>query len=135
MLPLIDKRVCIKSLTPDSTVENTVVGICEELHIGEEKFGNILLAVTEAVDNAITHGNQNNPQKEVQLLCRNSEKELTFSVIDEGTHGFDIEQVTDPTKPENPSESGRGILLMKMLCDKVEFINDQKTVLLSFNLN
>ena len=135
MSSLIDKRILISSSNPDNIVENTVVSVCEELHIGEEKFGNILLAVTEAVDNAFTHGNQNNPKKNVELSYQHSDTDVTFAITDEGERGFDIEKVTDPTKPENPSEAGRGILLMKMLSDKLEFLNEEKTVLLSFNLN
>jgi serine/threonine-protein kinase RsbW len=135
MSSFIDKRILIFSQNAENTVENTVVSICEELHIGEEKFGNILMAVTEAVDNAIMHGNKNNPQKTVELSYQYSDKDVTFAVTDEGERGFDIEKVTDPTKPENPAEVGRGILLMKMLSDKLEFLNEEKTVLLSFNLN
>jgi serine/threonine-protein kinase RsbW len=131
----IDKKIQINPKTnPESVVEHTVVSICEELQIGEEKFGNILLAVTEAVDNAILHGNKNNPDKNVQLSYRTSKEQITFSVTDEGM-GFDLSNITDPTKPENPENAGRGILIMKMLSDKLEFKNEEKTVLLSFNLN
>ena len=135
MTLLIDKKIQINSKTnPESAVEKAVVSVCEQLHIGEEKFGNILLAVTEAVDNAISHGNKHNPDKNVQLAYHSSKEEITFLVTDEGV-GFDLSHVTDPTKPENPEHAGRGILIMKMLADKLEFKNEEKTVLLSFNLN
>jgi len=92
------------------------------------------LAVTEAVDNAIVHGNKSNPAKNVELGYHTSKEEITFAVTDQG-EGFDITNVTDPTKPENPENAGRGILIMKMLSDKLEFLSEEKTVLLSFNLN
>lgn len=135
MTLLIDKKIQINSKTnPESAVEHAVVSICDQLNIGEEKFGNILLAVTEAVDNAIAHGNKNNPNKNVQLSYHSSKEEITFSITDEGV-GFDLSRVTDPTSPENPENAGRGILIMKMLSDKLEFLNEEKTVQLSFNLN
>ena len=138
MTQLLNKKIQFSSDTnPDGIVERAVVAVCEEMQIGEEKFANILLAVTEAVDNAIEHGNKHNPDKKVELAYQSSSKEITFSVTDQGDQGlgFDIAHVTDPTKPENPENVGRGILLMKMLSDKLEFLNEEKTVLLSFNLN
>jgi serine/threonine-protein kinase RsbW len=136
MPTLLTKKIQINSHTnPEGVVERAIVDVCEEMQIGEEKFGNILLAVTEAVDNAIEHGNKNHPDKKVELSYQSSIKEITFAVTDQGQGGFDINEVTDPTKPENPENTGRGILIMKMLSDKLEFLNEEKTVLLSFNLN
>ena len=135
MITFYDKKVLINpDNNPEGAVEHLVVDVCEQMHIGEEKFGNILLAVTEAVDNAIIHGNKNNPDKNVELGYHSSKEEITFAVTDQG-EGFDITYVTDPTKPENPENAGRGILVMKMLSDKLEFLSEEKTVLLSFNLN
>ena len=135
MITLLNKKIQINSQTnPEGVVERAIVDVCEEMQIGEEKFGNILLAVTEAVDNAIEHGNKNNPDKSVELAYLSSKEELTFAVTDQG-QGFDINKITDPTKPENPENAGRGILIMKMLSDKLEFLSEEKTVLLSFNLN
>ena len=135
MISLYDKSIQINpNNNPDSAVEYMVVDVCEQMHIGEEKFGNILLAVTEAVDNAIVHGNKNNPHKKVELGYLSSKKDITFAITDEG-EGFDVKKVTDPTKPENPENMGRGIFIMKALSDKLEFLSEEKTVLLSFNLN
>lgn len=136
MLTVLNKKIQINSqANPESVVERAIVGVCEEMQIGEEKFGNILLAVTEAVDNAIEHGNKKNPEKNVELSYQSSPEEITFAVTDQGNGGFDFSHLTDPTKPENPENAGRGILIMKMLSDKLEFLNEEKTVLLSFNLN
>jgi serine/threonine-protein kinase RsbW len=135
MTTLYDKKVQIgSSNNPEGVVEHLVVDACEQMHIGEEKFGNILLAVSEAVDNAIVHGNKNNPDKNVELSYHSSQEEITFSVTDEG-EGFNVNAITDPTILENPENSGRGILIMKMLSDKLHFLPEEKTVLLSFYLN
>ena len=61
-----------KDNNPENVVERVVVGLCEKMNIKEEKFGNILLALTEAVDNAIEHGNKNNPEKSVELSYKTS---------------------------------------------------------------
>jgi serine/threonine-protein kinase RsbW len=120
---------------PEGVVENMVVNLCEQMNIGEEKFGNILLAVTEAVNNAIEHGNQNNPEKTVQISYTSSPQEVIFTVSDQG-QGFDLKQVPDPTQPESKDpEAGRGIFVMKHLADKMEFVDKGNKVLLSFNLN
>jgi serine/threonine-protein kinase RsbW len=135
MTALYNKKVQINPTNnPEGTVEHLIVDVCEQMHLGEEKFGNILLAVTEAVDNAIIHGNKNNPDKNVELGYHSSKQEITFAVTDEG-EGFDITHITDPTTPENPENIGRGIFIMKALSDKLEFLSKEKTVLLSFNLN
>lgn len=130
-----DKIIRIEgSINPELLVERTVSDACERLAVGEEKFGNILLAVSEAVENAIQHGNAGNPSKHVELSCRGSDSEIIFKVTDEGT-GFNPQVVTDPTQPGNSARDGRGLFTMKMLADKVEFRNEEKAVLLSFYLN
>ncbi|HWY37523.1 MAG TPA: ATP-binding protein [Bacteroidia bacterium] len=131
-----DKQVNINPKNnPEGVVEHMVVNLCEKMNIKEEKFGNILLAVTEAVNNAIEHGNKNNPEKRVHLSYKSSPEKITFTVSDEG-QGFDLKQVPDPTQPETKDpEAGRGIFVMKHLADKLELLDNGKKVLLSFNLN
>lgn len=120
--------------TAENIVERMVVGLCEKMNIKEEKFGNILLALTEAVDNAIEHGNKNNPNKAVELSYKTSPEGVTFTVCDQG-QGFDPNYITDPTLPGSQAEEGRGLFVMKHLADKVAFEENGKKVVLSFNLN
>lgn len=136
MEQIIEKQLNVSPKNnPEGVVEYMVVNLCEKMHIGEDKFGNILLAVTEAVNNAIEHGNKNNPEKTVQVSYETSPERLTFMVADQGK-GFDIKQVTDPTQPESKDpKAGRGIFVMKHLTDKLEYIKPGNRVLLSFNLN
>ena len=130
-----DNQVQItKKNNPEGVVERMVVSLCEKMNIKEEKFGNILLALTEAVDNAIEHGNQNHPDKTVELSYKASPEWVTFTVSDQG-QGFDPSHVTDPTHPENISDTGRGLFVMKHLADKIEFEENGKKVVLSFNHN
>ena len=48
-------------------VENLIDNVCSKMHLDEDYYGNILIAVTEAVNNAINHGNKQDPTKTVTL--------------------------------------------------------------------
>src|SRR5579864_7328950 len=79
------------------------------------------IALREALANAIIHGNHEDRLKHVHVTCRCEPDEVSFAVKDEGK-GFDIDNVLDPTAPENiGSAHGRGIHLMKALMDEVRF--------------
>lgn len=116
-------------------VERLVEDVCDVFNVNEDNYGNILIAVTEAVNNAIYHGNQGNPEKHIKIGFDSDEHNICFSVTDEG-EGFDYNSLPDPTDPLNIDKPhGRGVFLMKNLADKVEFHNNGQEVLLTFNLN
>ncbi len=116
-------------------VERMVEDVCDDYKVNEDSFGNILIAVTEAVNNAIYHGNKGDANKNITIGFYSHEKDIQFSVSDEGV-GFDFINLPDPTDPLNIDKpNGRGVFLMKNLADKVEFNNNGQEVLLTFNLN
>lgn len=116
-------------------VERLIDTVCEDLNLSEDNYGNILIAVTEAVNNAIIHGNKNNPTKKVKIIVDKITKEVVFSIFDEGG-GFDYSSLPDPTAPENIEKpDGRGIFLMKNLSDKVEFFDNGTKVCITFVVN
>ena len=113
-------------------VEKLIEDLREEHNIHEDCFGNILVAVTEAVNNAIQHGNQYDAAKKVNITYEVEGDNLMFSVQDEGS-GFDYYNLPDPTAPENLEKpTGRGIFLMKHLADQVIFSDNGKTVEMYF---
>lgn len=113
-------------------VESLIDQICQNYNIHEDYYGNILIAVTEAVNNAIVHGNLEDPNKSVSIVVNKSKDVLSFLVSDVG-EGFAFENLPDPTSPENiEKEDGRGIFLMKALADNVEFLDNGTKALLSF---
>ena len=115
-------------------VERLIEDVCDVFSIGEEKFGNILISVTEAVNNAIHHGNKSNPDKNFDVAFKTTPKDITFIIKDEGA-GFDYNNLPDPTAPENlEKDSGRGVFLMKSLSDKIEFNEGGRTIALSFSV-
>lgn len=116
-------------------IESFIDNAKERFHLDEDLYGNIMIAVTEAVNNAIRHGNAGNSAKNVFLSLTLNENLLKFIVKDEGP-GFNHDELPDPTSPENLEKpGGRGIFLMKHLSDQVEFRENGKTVELSFYMN
>ena len=116
-------------------VEKLIDKVCEEYKIEETNYGNMLIAVTEAVYNAILHGNKNNPEKFVHVTFEESKQEITYIIKDEGA-GFDPDSLPDPTAPENlEKEDGRGVFLIKSLSDHVAFNDNGTSVTLTFSLN
>jgi len=118
-----------------SKIESFIDDVCEQYKFGEDHYGNILIALTEAVNNAITHGNKLDPEKKVNLNMVTSENVVRFVVTDEGV-GFDFNNVPDPTLPENLEKiRGRGVFLMKTLADEVGFEGNGTVVKLNFYIS
>lgn len=114
--------------------EGFIESKCTEYNIGEEVFPNILLATTEAVNNAIVHGNKLNNKIEVELMLLKENDAIHITVTDRG-NGFDYLNLPDPTAPENlEKEHGRGVFMMRSLADDVEFERGGSTVVLKFLL-
>lgn len=115
-------------------VESFVERAVEQYQIAPDIYGNILITLTEAVNNAIIHGNSNDESKTVQIQLRRKNNCLAVRVTDEG-EGFDLTAVPDPTAPENLLQvGGRGVFLMQQLSDSVHFHNNGSTVEMHFNL-
>jgi serine/threonine-protein kinase RsbW len=116
-----------------ATIEKLIDKVCNSVGVNEDAYGNVLIAVTEAVNNAIQHGNKQNGSLQIDVSVLDSTNSICFSVKDEGP-GFDFNNLPDPTAPDNLlKENGRGIFLMKNLADKVEFIGQGNQVSLFFS--
>ena len=92
-----------------------------ELHLDEVQFHKLMIATTEAVNNGMIHGNRRDPKKKVSVICEVNPRGITVRVKDQGA-GFEVEDVPMPLQEERMlEENGRGIFLMRVLMDKVEF--------------
>jgi serine/threonine-protein kinase RsbW len=108
-----------------STVETLIDKVCLDLGVNEDAYGNVLIAVTEAVNNAIQHGN---------ALDVNLSVDVSVGDVIDGGNGFDYTNLPDPTAPDNiEKENGRGIFLMRSLADDVEFSEGGRMVSIYFN--
>ena len=115
-----------------AVVERLIDQLSEEHGIIAEHYGNVLIAMTEGVNNAIVHGNKLDPEKSVTVACAIDEKNLVFRIADEGP-GFDYDNLPDPTAPENIEKPhGRGVFLMRHLADECAFEDDGRIVELTF---
>ena len=95
--------------------------LLEGWDLNEETTHWILMALREALANAIKHGNAQDLDKRVHLQMDVTDHTLTIRIQDEGA-GFDPEAVVDPLAPENRFKtSGRGIFYMKTFMDEVRF--------------
>lgn len=102
----------------------------------EDDFARIMLTLSEAVNNAITHGNRENPDKQV-VINTNYDKDsstITISVEDEG-EGFNPDKIPDPLKKENLlNEGGRGVYLIEQYADEIEFTKNGTQIVITFHL-
>lgn len=95
--------------------------LLEEEKLLDETRHWILMALREALANAIKHGNSEDRSKRVHLEMDVRDRVLRIRIRDEG-EGFDPEKVDDPLAPENRFKtSGRGIFYMKTFMDEVRF--------------
>jgi serine/threonine-protein kinase RsbW len=129
-------KIAIPSITENiRIIESFIDNAKERFNLNDDIYGNIMIAVTESVNNAIMHGNKNDKSKNVTLSLSLNQNIINFTIIDEG-NGFDFQNLPDPTSPENIDKpSGRGIFLMKHLSDEVNFKNAGSMVELSFYMS
>lgn len=130
---LIDSLRIPSELSNLPVVEAMIDRVCQTSGVDEDMYGNVLIAVTEAVNNAIVHGNALSREKEVKLDFFETDSGFGFTISDEGK-GFDHLHLPDPTAPENlEKEHGRGIFLMRSLADDVSFNESGNEVSVFFN--
>ena len=118
---------------------NKVVPFVDDLarqyNLSPDLRGNILLTLTEAVTNAMLHGNSGDANKCVLISLRVKQNNLAIRVSDEG-RGFDPDSVPDPTTPDRIENcGGRGLFLMQQFSDECRFIRGGRTVEMRFHLD
>lgn len=129
----IEKLTIPSELSNITMVEAMIDRICLTIGVQEDSYGNILIAITEAFNNAVIHGNKFDSTKDVSILVNENDDVILFSVSDLGS-GFDYTSLPDPTAPENiEKENGRGIFLIKNLADEVSFSETGQVITISFN--
>jgi serine/threonine-protein kinase RsbW len=90
----------------------------------------IKLALEEAINNAIKHGNRYDPNKVVDLTFQVGPDKAVVTVTDQGD-GFDPASLADPTADENLEKpTGRGVMLMQAYMDEVRFNEKGNQVLM-----
>ncbi len=115
-------------------IESRVDEIMNEIGIKKDKYGRILVATMEAVNNAIVHGNNGDKRKQVNVCFEYKKMAFIVKVKDQGI-GFNHECVPDPTAPDNIENiHGRGVFLMKNLSDDIGFNERGNEVIMKFKI-
>jgi serine/threonine-protein kinase RsbW len=118
-----------------SVVENFIDELSAKYGFNDELYANVLTCLSEAVINAIIHGNRESSDKKVYLNLEVIEdKRLIFTISDEGD-GFDFNNLPDPTSPENIENlTGRGVFIIKKLADQCIFNSKGNELELHFKI-
>lgn len=129
-------KISIPSLIENiRIIESFIDNAREKFQINDDIYGNIMISVTECVSNAIIHGNKQDKKKLVNIELRFLDNQVRFIVEDQGK-GFDFQSLKDPTSPEQIQKpGGRGVFIMKHLCDEVQFEDEGRTTILTFYMN
>jgi serine/threonine-protein kinase RsbW len=103
-------------------VEKFIDEICDKYYITNSYYGNISVAIMEAVKNAIIHGNSNDQLKYVKISFKSIQNALSFRIADQG-NGFDFRNVKSPIDVDEKSAEnvGKGIFLIRSLADQVSY--------------
>lgn len=130
---IIDRIEFTSELKNINQIETLIDKISELKGVNEDSYGNMLIAVTEAVNNAVIHGNCFQKDLLVDVVVTDFSDKICFTIQDKGK-GFDFNNLPDPTAPENiEKENGRGIFLIKNLSDGLEFEDEGRTAKIYFN--
>lgn len=97
-------------------------------------FNRVFLGISEAVSNAILHGNKLNPEKNVLIKMSLQGNKFHVEVEDEG-NGFNQVHLFDPTRRENiKREHGRGIYILSKLADELSFKEHGRKIFMQFTI-
>lgn len=136
MSKLYKELTIASSMKNMSKVEKFVEEISDMYYIYNSYFGNILLAIEEAVINAMKHGNKMDENKSVHITFSGTKNGLIFIIEDEG-EGFDTRNIPDPLEADEKTAEniGKGLFLMRSLADKVLFNPRGNQVEITFNIS
>ncbi|SPE18299.1 putative anti-sigma F factor [Candidatus Sulfotelmatomonas gaucii] len=102
-------------------VETAADQLASEAGLDEDQRFHIAMAVREAAINAVLHGNEYDPTRQIEVSLENTGTDLVFKIADQG-NGFDPDHLPDPLAAENLLRgTGRGIFLIRSLMDEVHF--------------
>jgi serine/threonine-protein kinase RsbW len=137
---MVENKKNIKIKSSDEGIhelESFIEDICYEYNIINSYYSNIQLALNEAFMNAKIHGNSNNPELLVDISFFSDQQGLHFVVKDEGV-GFDYQKYIDSgfeDLPDGDGEGQRGILVIKLLVDELNFYDKGNTIELIFYIS
>lgn len=108
-----------------------ILELRELCYFDDKLYHNILVSLTEAVNNALFHGNKLNPRKKVNICLCCNDVQIECIIKDEGL-GFDLNKIPDPRHPDNLlKDNGRGVFIINSLAKKVDYKSNENGTTLS----
>jgi len=116
-------------------VERLIEEVCDTNNLNHSYLGCITVALTEAFQNALEHGNKRNPEKIISISYEKTSTGLKFCIKDQG-EGFNFHNIPD-IKDDGREKvfPGRGIFLIKTLSDDVRFIEPGNEIEIGFKIS
>jgi serine/threonine-protein kinase RsbW len=112
-------------------VRQAVDVVSEQLHLPADARNAVKLAVGEACNNAVSHGRRSAPCTAeivdaiagpmVLIVCRADAEIMEIDVVNESAGGPVVSNASSMPSPESLAEHGRGMALMEMVMDSVEY--------------
>lgn len=115
-------------------VRDMLQEVYREYCLNMNSFNRVFLGISEAVNNAIVHGNESNPDKKVCIKINLLGSQFTIEVVDEG-EGYSYHVLSDPTSTENlRNEHGRGVYIIRQLARELMIEDEGRKVIIQFTI-
>jgi len=97
-----------------------IMDFLHEHNLGEPEEIDVLVALQEALANAVVHGCKNDPSQVVRCSVEVDTDAVTIVITDPG-EGFDTKANCGAENKPNLTEHGRGLCLIRALMDEVSY--------------
>jgi serine/threonine-protein kinase RsbW len=116
-----------------SFLDAFVDGLRADISLNEDTASNVVISMSEALNNAFLHGNRGNRDLPITIRVFKDGQLLSFSVLDSG-EGFDYDLLRDDLSDDLLDvPGGRGIFIMRALADEVSFNELGNETILKFH--
>ncbi|MEX0680906.1 MAG: ATP-binding protein [Balneolales bacterium] len=133
-MPSITSLTLKSDLNELDRVVNFVRQLADKCDIDQDTEHRILLVLSEAVTNAIVHGNRKEISKTVNIKVVFDQKTIFLTVCDQGS-GFDPDRIPDPRTKENLLKTGgRGVWLIQEIADETQYSENGTRIDIRINL-